>query len=80
MPLRKLSEQELAELKLGTQVAIVYFDPNGPDCDPFTKMTTEFGEVVIIDGDPNDKQERTVWVRYPDGRRLDYFGSQLWVS
>lgn len=79
MALRKLSEQELAELKVGTSVAIVYFDPNGPNPDPVTKMTTEFGAVDSICGDPNDRQERTVFVRLPSGV-LNYFGSQLWVS
>lgn len=79
MALRKLSEQELAELKVGTSVAITYFDPNGRNPDPVTKMTTEFGTVVQICGDANDRMERTVWVRLPGGV-LDYFGSQLWVS
>lgn len=79
MALRKLTEQELADLKVGTTVAIMYFDPNGRNPDPITKMTTEFGTVSSIMGDPNDRMERMVFVRLSGGV-LDYFGEQLWVS
>lgn len=80
MALRKLDRQELAALRVGDPVAITYFDPHGPNSNWQTKMTTDFGVVSSIVGDPNDPISRTVWVRFSSGAELDYFGSQLQVE
>lgn len=74
--LRKLTSQELAWLAVGDKVWVRYFDPNGPNPDPITHMTTEEGVVAEFQGDPLDQTVRTVIVRFPN-RWLDYFGSSL---
>lgn len=81
MALRKLDPQEIAGLAVGDKVAVRYFDPHGrnPDKDD---MTTEYGVVEALIGDPSSNAERTVIVRFPnrhwsEPRLLDYFGSQL---
>jgi hypothetical protein len=80
MALRKLTREELAGLKVGDEVAVRYFDPNGPSPDE-NQMTTERGVVHHLAGDPLDNMMRTVIVQFPnrwhEQRYLDYFGSSL---
>ncbi len=64
-------------VKIGARVRVTYFDPSSPNS--VDGMTTEYGTVTDIKGDPFTCNHRPIIVKLDGmfGGTLDYFTSSL---
>lgn len=84
MSFRRVNRDDADIMIVGVRVEITFFDPNGPDS--VDGMSTIYGTVVEIKGDPFRYDIRPIIVRLDETPRdrfpmtLDYFADSLKVE